>query len=103
VPKILVFSEHYGDEGEEYTGKREWKGISSFATKKMQNFVSIVSEENFENFIERDPTKYKVLIFTERKSTAPLYKALSKSFKDKLLFGEIRSSEASLVAKFSVS
>ena len=35
VPKIVVFSENYGDEGEEYRGKMEWKPISSFATSKM--------------------------------------------------------------------
>mmetsp|Transcript_14851 Transcript_14851/g.10750 ORF Transcript_14851/g.10750 Transcript_14851/m.10750 type:complete len:105 (+) Transcript_14851:639-953(+) len=78
VPKILVFSESFGDEGEEFTGKKDWKTISSFATRKMQNFVSIVTQDNYIEFIERDQTKGKVLIFTERKSTAALYKALSK-------------------------
>jgi len=59
--------------------------------------VSVVSNENYQQFIDREPTKYKVLIFTERKTTAPLFKALSKSYKDKLLFGEVRKSETELV------
>lgn len=59
----------------------------------MQSFVSIVTVENYEQFMQRDPTKYKVLLFTERKTTAPIFKALSKQYKDKLVFGEIRKSE----------
>jgi hypothetical protein len=62
--------------------------------------VSVVSAENYKSFIERDPTKYKILIFTERKTTAPLYKAISKQYKDKILFGEVRKSEEELIKKF---
>ena len=42
-------------------------------------------------------------MFTERKSTAPLFKALSKQYKDKLLFGEVRSSEKALAKSFGVT
>lgn len=69
----------------------------------MQSFVSIVTDENFEQFIERDPLKFKVLLFTERKTTAPIFKALSKQYKDKLIFGEVRKSELKLIEKFSVT
>ena len=44
----------------------------------MQNFVSVVNSDNYDDFMKRDPTKHKVLLFTERKTTAPLFKALSK-------------------------
>ena len=104
VPTIMIFQENYGDDGERYTGKTEWKFIANFATKKMQSFVSVVTSENYQSFIDRDPTKYHVLLFTERKTTAPIFKALSKQFKDKLLFGEVRkSSEQALVEKFKVT
>lgn len=96
----MVFQENYGDEGEKYTGKMDWKSIANFATSKMQSFVSLVNAENYEQFVSRDPLKYKVLLFTERKSTAPIFKSLSKKYKDKLLFGEVRKSEASLIEKF---
>ena len=76
--------------------------MSNFATQKMQSFVSVVSSENYDQFFARDPTKYHVLLFTERKTTAPLFKALSKKFKDKLLFGEVRKSEADLIQKFGI-
>ena len=51
----------------------------------------------------RDQNKFKVLIFTERKTTAPLFKAISKTYKDKLLFGEVRKSETELIEKFKVT
>ena len=44
--------------------------------------------------------RYKTL--RDKKSTPPLFRALSKDFNDKLKFGEIRNSETSLVEKFSV-
>ena len=70
----------------------------------MQSFVSLVNKDNYQQFIENQPTKYKVLLFTERKTTAPIFKALSKQFKDKLLFGEVRkNSESELIAKFGVT
>lgn len=104
IPTVMVFQESYSDDGERYTGKMEWKAIANFATKKMQSFVSLVTGDNYAQFIDRDPAKYKVLLFTERKSTAPIFKALSKQFKEKLLFGEVRkSSEGDLVAKFKVT
>ncbi len=106
IPTIMVFQENYSDDGERYTGKPEWKSIANFATAKMQSFVQLVTGagDSYTSFVERDPTKYKVLLFTERKTTAPIFKALSKQFKDKLLFGEVRKSQAEdLVAKFKVT
>ena len=47
----MIFNENYGDDGDEYKGKLEWKAISTFATNKMQNFVSLVTTENYEQFI----------------------------------------------------
>ena len=69
----------------------------------MQNFVSSVNKENYNDFMLRDQNKFKVLIFTERKTTAPLFKAISKTYKDKLLFGEVRKSETELIEKFKVT
>jgi len=78
--------------------------ISNAAAKKMQSFVSSVNTDNYEKFVERErETKNKILHFTEKKSTPTVIKALSKKFKDKLNFGEIRASETELVQKFGVT
>jgi hypothetical protein len=43
------------------------------------------------------------LIFTERKTTSPLFKSLSKTYKDRLTFGEVKKSETELYEKFKIT
>lgn len=68
----------------------------------MQSFVRTVNADNYESFIDEHPDKNKILIFTDRKSTAPLYKSLSKYYKDRLVFGEVKKSAQELYDKFGV-
>lgn len=68
----------------------------------MQSFVRTVTEENYENWIQESPDKNKVLLFTDRKSTAPLFKSLSKTYKEKLMFGEVKK-EPKLIENFKVT
>lgn len=68
----------------------------------MESFVTLIRQETYEEFVNSYPGTFKLLLFTEKKSTPPLFRALSKDFNDKLKFGEIRNSETSLVEKFSV-
>jgi len=63
----------------------------------MQNFVSVITESNYAAFNEREKTKYHVIFFTDKKSTPAVVKSLSKKYLDRLLIGEIRSSETNLV------
>jgi len=91
-PQLLVFTESFSDDGERYTGTLELDKISKFATNKMQSFVNLVNDENYEKFIEREGENMKIILFTERKSTSPLMKSLSKKYKGKLVFGEVRKS-----------
>ncbi len=87
---MLTFSESFKDQGERYLGAMEWNAIGNFAAKKMQNFVSIVTAENFEDFKSRDLQKPHALLFTDKKATPAIFKALSKKFINKLVFGEVR-------------
>ena len=43
------------------------------------------------------------MIFTDRKTTAPLFKSLSKTYKDKLTFGEVKKSETEVYEKFKIT
>ncbi len=56
----------------------------------MESFVSIVTSQNYESFLNEDLNKNKVILFTNKKSTPPLFKALSKEYKGKLLFGQVK-------------
>ena len=97
VPRVMIFSESFSDQGERYTGAMEWNPIATAASRKMQNFVSVVSQDNLENFQLRDVSKHHVLLFTDKKSTPAIFKALSKKYLDKLVFGEVRASENALL------
>ena len=100
--QIVVFNENYSDDGTRYRGDLTVDKIANAAVKDMQSFVSSVNTENFNAFVEREPTKYKILHFTEKKSTPTVIKALSKKFRDKLTFGEIRQDEADLIRNFNI-
>jgi len=101
-PAVLYFSENASDFPEDYEGDKTVQAISSFAVRRMQSFVRLVKGSNYEDFVKRSPDVTKVLLFTSKKATPPLYKALSKELKSKLAFGEVRSSEEDLIKKFKV-
>jgi DnaJ family protein C protein 16 len=68
----------------------------------MQSFVSSVNSDNYQGFITREMDKNKFLLFTDKKSTPAIYKALSKKYLGKAVFGEVRKSETSLIQKFQI-
>jgi hypothetical protein len=77
--------------------------IMNAASKKMKNFVSLVSDDNYDKFVERDRlTKNKMLLFTDKKSTPTLYKALSKKYIERLNLGEVKQSSTDLISKFGI-
>jgi len=103
VPTILIFSENFTDDGDKHEGAMTANSIMNAATKKMQSFVSVVTESNYESFVERDRnTKHKIILFTEKKSTPTVYKALSKKYLERLTFGEIKQASEELVKQFGI-
>lgn len=104
IPQILIFSENFSDEGERYRGDMEVNKIMNAASKRMQSFVSVVSDSNYESFIERERlVKNKVILFTDKKTTPTLFKALSKKYLERLNLGEIKQSEEELIKKFGIT
>jgi DnaJ family protein C protein 16 len=69
----------------------------------MESFVRFVTTKNYEEFATEDLNKPKVLLFTNKKTTPALFKALSKDLKGKLIFGQIRDNEEELISKFRVT
>jgi curved DNA-binding protein CbpA len=102
TPLILYFPEGTGSE-EVYTGKKTFEDIFKFGSSRMQSFVRVINSNNYGDFINENNHMHKVILFTQRKTTPPLFKALSKHFKDKLNFGEIRQSEKELAQRFEVN
>lgn len=74
-----------------------WNAIANAGARKMQSFVSIITLDNWLSFMERDSSKGKVILLTDKKSTPALFKSLSKRFFDRLSFGEVRASEHEVI------
>lgn len=102
TPQILVFPANIAADGIKYEGEMTYQAISNFATSHMESFVRLVNDDNFEEFDKNDADKNKVLLFTSRKSTPPLLKVLSKEYKGRLIFGEVRQSSKKLIEKFKI-
>jgi curved DNA-binding protein CbpA len=101
TPLVIYFPDGSGSE-EVYRGPKTVDEIFKFGSQRMQSFVRTLNTDNYGEFITDNPTNHKVLFFTSRKSTAPLLKALSKFFKGKLSFGEIRQNEKELVDRYQI-
>lgn len=101
TPTIVYFPESSNQE-EIYKGIKTTAEIFKFGASKMQSFVRIVNKDNYGDYATSLPTQEKVLLFTARKTTPPLLKALSKHFLGKLSFGEVRQSEKEVIQSFGI-
>jgi hypothetical protein len=61
-----------------------------------------VTQNNYDTFINDQPGKPKVILFTDKKGTPLILKALSSHFDKTLLFGLIRETESGIVNKYKV-
>ena len=102
TPKIIYFPDSGNDE-EEYKGPIEFQSIFKYGSKLMQYFVRVINKDNYNDFLTTHSERYHVLLFTSKKSTPPLFKALSKDYLNHLSFGEIRQSETELIKSFNVN
>jgi curved DNA-binding protein CbpA len=101
TPLIVYFPESSEDH-EVYRGIKKWEDVFNYGAKRMQSFVRVINKDNYGDFVNDNPTQHKIVLFTQRKTTPPLLKALSKHFKGKLSFGEIRQSETELAQRFGI-
>jgi DnaJ family protein C protein 16 len=76
--------------------------LKKLASRFVGNRVVEVNQNNFDTFINDNPGKPKVLLFSDKKGTPLIFKALSAHFDKTLLFGLIKDSEQGLVSKYKV-
>jgi curved DNA-binding protein CbpA len=102
TPKVIYFPDSGSDE-EEYKGPIEFQSIFKYGAKLMQNFVRVINKDNYNDFMSTHSERYHVLLFTSKKITPPLFKALSKDYLNHLSFGEIRQTEIELIKTFNIN
>lgn len=103
VPKVLCFPANSRLEPFVYDGRIDYNSIAGFGVAQMESFVKLVNDQNYQDFANEDFDKTKVLLFTAKKVTPPLLKALSKDFKGRVVFGEVRQSNTNLIQKFQIT
>ena len=101
TPSIIFFSENEKDYNR-YEGKVDFNSLFNYATKRMSYYVNEITKEKLSNFFSKKNDKYHVILFTSKESTPSLYKALSKYFINKLIFGEVHQNQKELVRLFKI-
>ena len=101
TPSIIFFSENEKDYNK-YDGKIDYNSLFNYAAKRMSYYVNEITKEKLSDFFAKKPDKYHVILFTSKESTPSLYKALSKYFINKLIFGEVHKNQNELVELFKI-
>jgi hypothetical protein len=76
--------------------------IKKLASRFIGSRVVEVTQNNYDTFINDNPGKPKVLLFSDKKGVPLIFKALSSHFDKTLIFGLIRDAEQGIVSKYKV-
>ncbi len=80
----------------------DFEKVKKMAAKFISSRVVEITQNNYDTFINDNPGKPKVILFSDKKGTPLIFKALSSHFDKTLIFGLIRDSESGLAAKYKV-
>ncbi|CAK0892416.1 unnamed protein product [Prorocentrum cordatum] len=85
-----------------YEGKMEMKSLSAKVAKFMPDHTIKLTKENVDTFLTTDPSKPKVVLFSNKKSVPLIWKALSSEtvFKRTVKFGFATEADTDIVSKF---
>jgi len=87
-----------------YEGKMEGKAISGKVAKFIPDFSTKLTKDTADTWLTTDPTKPKVILFSNKKTAPTIWKALSSEtvFRRTVRFGFVSEEDADLVQKFKV-
>lgn len=69
----------------------------------MPNFtVKLNNEEEYNQFLNAEEYENKVILFTNKEKTSPLFKALGSTYRDRILFAEVHESAKEIIEKFNI-
>ena len=101
TPSIIYFSENKKDY-DEYKSSIDFNSLFNYAAERMSYYMNEITKENLNYFFAKKQDKYHIILFTNNESTPLFYKALSKLFINKLIFGEVQSTQTELVDLFKI-
>ncbi|KAJ3313006.1 protein disulfide isomerase (PDI) protein [Boothiomyces sp. JEL0838] len=107
-PTLKIFPAGAKGMPQDYRGERTAKAIMDTVLPMIPNkHVAKIGQRHkkavtLEEFKASNDKVDKVVLVTDKKTTPPLFKALSIEYLDRLAFGEVKSSNAELVAELGV-
>ncbi|TGZ82982.1 thioredoxin-domain-containing protein [Ascodesmis nigricans] len=87
---------------EDYQGPRTAKAIAEGLSERIPNHVKRVKDKTLDDFYEKDNSTAKAILFTEKGTTPPLWKALAIDFLGAISFYQVRNTEKGVVDAFGV-
>jgi len=87
-----------------YEGKLEAKAISGKVSKLIPDFTTRITQENMDSFTTSDPSKPKIMLFSNKPKPPTILKALSSDtvFKRAAKFGFVTEADSEVCQKFKV-
>mmetsp|Transcript_65432 Transcript_65432/g.147527 ORF Transcript_65432/g.147527 Transcript_65432/m.147527 type:complete len:418 (-) Transcript_65432:104-1357(-) len=87
-----------------YQGKMEAKALAAKVSKLIADYTIKLTKDNVDSFITTDPTKPKVILFSNKKTPPTIWKALSSEtvFKRTVKFGFVPEEEKDIASRFKV-
>lgn len=78
--------------------------IKKAALRTIEGKTIEINQNNVETFLKDNPTKPKVLFFTDKPKGLPIsIKAISETFEKTIIFGVVRNTEETLIKKYKIS
>jgi len=87
-----------------FEGKLEAKAVAGKVSRFFPDFSTKLTQENIDTFVTTDPSKPKVLLFSNKKTPPTIWKALSSEtvFRRTVKFGFIVEEDKELIEKFKI-
>lgn len=86
-----------------FIGQRTSKDLHDYILSVLPSYVKSITSKNVATFLSSSLTLPKVLLFTDKSTTSPLYKSYSTDYNGKMVFGEINRSQKELLNKYDVA
>lgn len=87
-----------------WEGKMEKKALSGRLGKLVPDMSTVLTGETIDKFLTSDPTKPKVMLFSNKDKVPLMFKALSSEqvLKRTIKFGFVKEAESAIVSRFKV-
>ncbi|KAL8273791.1 hypothetical protein Esti_002265 [Eimeria stiedai] len=99
-PSVFFYGPDKGGEPILYTGKKKYEDLGNFVTEKLAKYYTVLTLENMESWLIRNPEKQKLVFFARKRPISAEWAVAAFRFKSRLDLGIVYPSEKDLVASY---